>query len=439
MSTAILRSLRVAKESTFGSIVSTTGQPSSSGLSYFGAEFERASLTTFGGESELVENGTAVLGPGGLPPEVAASWTAAGARVRRQTGDITVQMRVKGWGSGNTGIGNANNMPLSLMLASGLDLVDSGGVALVPTGMGANNGIVTFAAPPTFAVGEVVLANVDGCVIPNRVVDIDGNDAIFSHYWPRALTGSDSIQRGLNFRVGRGSNTGSVKESVVLEARSLDAIYEAFGCRLLSASFSNENGQVLVELTMRASIIVTDVSPAGVTPVSADRIAAPTCVHRGVALYRTDGDTGIIGGATAPISLAASKVPFELDGLTFAITNELIPVGTGCPAIGMSNMEVSNTTVTLEYTSRAPTDADELDLLNQVCRGIAIAAGPLSDGSTALNGMALDIPAASLTADANVTAEDDGLLQQTRSYQMRDYDGDSPSTGWNAVLYLGGT
>lgn len=439
MSTAILRSLRVAKESSFGSIVSTTGQPSSSGLTFLGAEFERASLTVFGGESELVEDGTAVLGPGGLPAEVAASWTAAGARVRRQTGDITVQMRVKGWGSGNTSIGNANNMPLSLMLASGLDLVDSGGVALVPTGMGANNGIVTFAAPPTFAVGEVVLANVDGCVVANRVVDIDGNDAIFSHYWPRALTSSDSIQRGLNFRVGRSTNTGAVGNSVVLEARSLDAIYEAFGCRLLSASFTNDNGQLLVEVTMRAAIILSDVDPAGVTPVSADRVAAPTCVHRGVALYRTDGDTGIIGGAAAPISLAASKVPFELDGLTFGVSNELVAVGTGCPAIGMSDMEVSNTTVTLEYSSRAPADADELDLLNRVCRGITLAAGPLSDGTTALNGFAINIPAASLTADANVTAEDDGLLQQARSYQMREYDGDSPSTSWNAVLYLGGT
>lgn len=438
MSTAILRSLRVAKESTFGSIVSTTGQPSSAGLTYYGAEFERASLTVFGGESELVEDGTSTLGPGGLPPEVAASWTAGGTRVRRQVGDITVQMRVKGWGSGNVSMADANDMPFSLMLASGLSLVDNTGVALTPSGMGGNNGIVQFAAPPGFADGEVVLANIDGCLIANRVVDVAGNDATFSHYWPRALTGSDSIRRGLNFRVGRNDKTGEVGDSVVLEGRSLDAIYEAFGCRLASVSFTNDNGQLLAELVMRAAIIIPDVDPAGVTPTAAARIDAPTTVLRGVALYRTDADTGIIGGQSAPISSAASKVPFELDGLTFSIENTLVPVGTGCPAIGMSNMEVANTAVSFEYTSRAPTDADELDLLNRVCRGLTLAAGPLSDGTTSYNGFAINIPAASLTADANVTAEDDGLLQQSRNYAMREYDGDG-TTSYNAVIYLGGT
>lgn len=439
MSSAILRSLRVAAESTFGSIDSSTGQPSSSGLTFFGAEFESASLTVFGGESELVEDGTIANGPGGLPPEVSTSWTAAGARVKRQTGDITISMRVKGFGGGNSLLGDANDLPLALALASGMKLTDHGGGEVVPTGMGANNGIVSFAAPPGLADGELVVANVDGCMVANRVVEVDGNDATFSHYWPRALTGSDSIRRGLNFAVGRGADTGAVGDSVVIEARSADASYEAFGGRLVSAAFTNDNGIALVELTLRPAVIIT--TQGTTSPTTAARVAAPTSVLRGVALYRTDGDTGIIGGASAPISLDASKVPFELDGLTITIENTLVPVGTGCPAIGMSDMEVANTAVTMEYTSKAPSTADELDLLNRVCRGITLAAGPLYDGSTYYNGCAWNIPAASLSADANVTAEDDGLLQQTRSYAMRDYAGDAMGDSGvrNFVFYLGGT
>lgn len=441
MSTAILRSLEVAAESSFGSIVSTTGQPDASGLTFYSAEFERASLTVFGGESELVEDGASVLGPGGLPPEVAASWTAAGDRVRRQTGELTVQMRVKGWGAGNSGIPDANSMPLSLFLASSLKLTDHTGGSLTPSAMGANNGIVTFSAPPGFADGEVVMANIDGCVIANRVVDVDGNDATFSHYWPRALTSADLIQRGLNFAVGRYTDTGSVGSSVALRGTSLDAQYVAFGCRLQSASGTNDNGQHLVELTFACGIIITDVDVGAFTPTTAARIDSPTTVFRGVSLYRTDDDTGIIGGAAAPISSAATKLPFELDGLTWSIEHTLVPVGAGCPAIGMSDMEVADTTVSLEFTSRAPSATDELDLLNRVCRGFTLPAAPLTSGSNNLNGFALNIPAASLTADANVTAEDDGLLQQVRSYQMRDYAGDAlgQSGVRNAVIYLGGT
>jgi hypothetical protein len=107
----------------------------------------------------------------------------------------------------------------------------------------------------------------------------------------------------------------------------------------------------------------------------------------------------------------------------------------------MSDMEVAGTTVTMEYTSRAPATADALDLLNRVCRGITLAAAPISDGVNAYNGCAWNIPAASLSADANVTAEDDGLLTQTRNYSMRDYAGDAlgDSGVRNFVFYLGGT
>jgi len=441
MSSAILRSFEVAAESSFGSIDSTTGQPSAGTLTFYAAEFERASVTVFGGESELVEDGTAVLGPGGLPPEVSASWTASGTRVRRQAGEVTVQMRVKGWGSGNTGITDANSLPLSLMLSSGMKLTDHGGTALTPSSMGSNNGVVDFGAPPGLADGEVVVANIDGCMVVNRVVKVDGNEATFSHYWPRALTSSDSIQRGLNFAVGRYTDTGAVGSSVAIRGTSLDAQYVAYGCRWSGVSFSNDNGFWLVELTMPAAIIISDIDPAGFTPVTAARIASPTAIARGVALYRTAGGTGVVDAGGASVSLEAAKVPFELDGLTISLENTLTPVGTGCPAIGMSDMEVSGTTASMEYVSRAPTDADELDLLNRVARGITIGGAPVSDGSTALNGFGFNIPAAHLTADPNVTAEDDGLLQQSRAYAMGDYVGDEAgdNTVRNAVIYLGGT
>ncbi len=441
MSTAILRSFEVAAESGFGSIDSTTGQPDVSGLTFYGAEFERASLSVFGGESELVDDGTAVLGPGGLPPEVSASYTPTGERVRRQVGEITVQMRIKGWGAGNSAIPDANSMPQSLLWASGATRVDSGGAALTPSAMGTNNGVVDFGAPPGLDVGEAVAAVIDGCMVVNRVVTVAGNTATFSHYWPRALTGSDSIQRGLNFIVGRGSSTAATGASVSVRGTSLDAQFVATGCRWSSISITNENGFLLAEFTLQCAIILTDINVASFTPTSAARIASPTAVLRGVALYRTDGDTGVIGGGAGPISLGATKVPFELDGLSLTFENTLVPVGVGCPAIGMANMEVADTSVSMEYTSRETANADELDLLNRVCRGITIAGAPLNDGATSLNGFGVCIPAASLSADANVTAEDDGLLQQTRSYQMRDYVGDSLGQGTlrNVVVYYGGT
>ena len=437
MSTATIKSLEVAQESTYGSLVSTTGLPSASGLTFYGMDFEAASVTTVGGEARLVESGAATTAFDGLPPELSEFRGADGVKLNARRGELTVTHRVRAWGSGNTSIAAPANMPLKLLLATVTDYQNFGGAALTPTGMGADNGIVTFAAAPGLAVGEVVVANVDGCVIANRVTGLDDTDITFQHYWPRALTGSDAIIQGLNFRILYGASSGTKGASAAIRFSTIDAQFVAYGCRLQSVTWSNDNGVLQAEMSIRVGLILPVVDVGDFVPTMAPRIASPQVLMRGNSLLRTNGGTGYYDAPTVPASLASTRVPFEVEGLSVSMEWTLVPVGQGCGALGESDAEVAGFSCTLSYTSKAPAEDDQRDIADGVARGLTLSGAPVSDGTSNDCAWAVNLPAAHLTTAPDVTAEPDDLISQEREYASSFYQGDS-TTAHGVVIFLGG-
>lgn len=439
MSTASVKRVVIAAESTYASISSSTGLPvRPSGV---GVAFERASVDVQGGASELVERGVPTRGAFAQPPEVSTMFSG-GARQRRQTGDVTLRMRVHGYGAGAVGGTPADIMatPLALILRTVMGSAAPGSaLPAIAAGPVANAGVVEFDSPPGLVAGEVVLALVDGCVVANRVTDVAGNVATFLHYWPRQIITGDKLVRGAQFFVGVDGTLGTHGPSVYVGLYTLDTITDCYGCRLSSITFAPEGGQLFADVTLRAAIIQPDIDTAGtvVLPAPAPVYLAPTCTLRGSALLRTNGDTGPLAGTSAPLSLASAEMPYQLDGWSLALTFELVPIGTGCGLAGEQGVEVGSWSVTYGYTRHITRTDDEDDLLNAVSRGLALAAGPITSGSNDHNGWGCSIPAACLTADPNVSAPDGSLLQQALAYRAADYAGDT-GLSRTVAIFLGG-
>jgi len=443
VSTSVIRDLAVAIESAYGS-PDAGGVPSESGLPFRYMQFEAASITEAGGASELDEDTQAHAGPFGLPPEVVTSWSGT-SRVARQTGDITVDVRVQGYGLGASGMSSSAELPLAALLASGLRRVGTSGASIAPASTSATLATVQLAsggaAAWSGAEGEVVLSLIDGCTVANRITEVDDVADIlhFAHEWPRLLTTADRLQRGINLQVAAGAATGTTGASVAIRYNNALGRMVAYGCRLSSVSFSAPNGQLLASITMRAAFIAPSVYSAVQSIFQAPPLRSARCTLRGAALRIGTTVTSEDGApAAGPLSSPAAELPFQHDGWSVTITNTLESIGTGCGAVGEADCEVAGTTIEMSFESREVANTLIQDMLRRRARCIIQAAAPVDDGGSTLNGWAVCIPAAALSADANVS-NGGPLLSQTRNYIGTIYRGDVFPVTNLAAIYLGGT
>lgn len=447
MSTTVIQAAAVAVEATPGSMVN--GTPSTGGLTFYGLQFERGTFPEVGGAQEATPDNTARTGPFSGPDEASAPWTA-GVQVHRQTGDWTVNMEVRGFGGGNGLLPDANSMPLSIMLSSVMHRVDTGGARLTPGGTLGNAYEVLFATGAGPALGEVVLADIDGCIVANRVTDVavaSPNDTVtFAQYWPRALTPADRVQRGLNFLIRTGANFGTVGPTFAMRVQSLDGQAIAYGCRLRSATFTSASGKVMVALVVKTGIVVPGtIDPGNVLPVRVPSLLSATCLLRRSALrISNDGDN--VALLPAPVSVEAAEYAYQIDTFNLAVNWTLTDIGTGCGDLGFVDTEVSTAAVTFAFTTFRVLATHQLDLLQQHVRNVSVAAGPIENlvagAPNFHNGWAAFFPAASLTASVNVQLGGE-VTGQAYAWAARDYLGDD--SGGTAVaanlfgLYLGGT
>ena len=447
MSTTVIQAAAIAVEATFGSMVNGTPDPSA--LTFYGMHFERGSLPAIGGTQETTPDTTARTGPFPGPPEPAAPWVN-GAQVHRQTGDITFNVEVRGFGGGDGILPDANSLPFASILSSSMHRVDTGGARLTPAATGGNAGVAVFATGTGPALGELVLSEVDGCVVGNRVTDVavaSPNDtATFAQYWPSTLTNASRVQRGLNFMIRTGANFGTVGPSFAVRMQSLDGAAIAYGCRLRSVTFTSALGKLMAALVIKPGIIVPDtINPGAGTVTRVPPLLSPACVLRRAAL-RLNNDNSNIDTLPAPISIDAAEVPFEVDTFNLSVNFTLTDIGEGCGNLGIANTEVSGAVVTCGYTSRQVSAQHQLDLLGQVTGNLSIAAAPIQNtvaGSpNYLNGWAAFLPACHLTAAVNVEMGGE-VTAQTYAWEAGDYLGDDSSGTATAanifVMYLGGT
>ena len=98
MATTSLRGVKVAVESSFGS-VDANGFPSASGLTFYGLECERANAI-IPGDAQTLERSESRASFYELPAEPLAA-QSGGVYVRRRRGDIVLKVPVRGLGSGS--------------------------------------------------------------------------------------------------------------------------------------------------------------------------------------------------------------------------------------------------------------------------------------------------------------------------------------------------
>ena len=109
------RSISVATESSFGSIDTSSGLPSPSGLTFLSLPCEKDPIVVYG-DPVVNERTEARDGPHGLPPEPDTVWSA-GSRVQRRTGQVQVTIDFTTIDRKSTRL-NSSHIPLSRMPSS---------------------------------------------------------------------------------------------------------------------------------------------------------------------------------------------------------------------------------------------------------------------------------------------------------------------------------
>lgn len=441
MASSKIRSIRVAEETAFGSVDPATGLPDGSGLTWLGLQFDLAGgPDAIGGEVELVEDELASSGFFSQPPELSAPW-AGGKKLDVRSGTISIRTPVRGFGTGGEAA-VSSSMPLALIWASSMTLIAAPTSAPSVDVISAADLASCVTARPVhaWAAGEVVLAEIDGCTISNRITKVEasgGDDRLtFLQEWPRQLTAADTLSRGLNFAIEGGANSGARGASVALELKLLQATALAFGCRLESLIFEPAAGGVVVAtMEIRCAWIEYETLTHAQAIPQASRYGSPAATLRGT---RTRiGATNMLD-AQAPASGAAITLPTEHEGWSLSLSFGLEPVGGSC-LLGVGELEPSSVEVTLSLTSRVVSDHDKRDVPDSWQRSIAVAGAPIVSGSAPVNwrnGFGASIPAAFLTAPPDATPGS-ALLQQVRAYKAGAYSGDDAGIK-NVVLYLGG-
>ncbi|MGA1738451.1 MAG: hypothetical protein ACO4AM_04115, partial [Candidatus Nanopelagicaceae bacterium] len=242
----------------------------------------------------------------------------------------------------------------------------------------------------------------------------------YSPAFSRALTTSDTVRLCQTWYTAKGTNSGSVANSLAFRVDGVGVLSYAFGCKLESLSISVDGGRLMGDFVFQAAHIEDDHASATgpVEPVTTDG-ATPhfrSCyvlLSDAASTSRTDisGDNGDEHG----------RIALSVSEFSATITNTLTPVGQSSSLIGMSDMEVSDQTVEVSLTVDTPNTTINNDFRDAVVRDLLVGTGPVGDGQ----GMALNVPGAYLTVDPQIRVIDGEIVQQSLTYAASRFGGDA--------------
>ena len=152
------RSLSIATESSFGSLDSTTGLPTTSGLTFTSIPCERDPIIIYG-EPIASERNDARDGSYGLPPEPDTVFSS-GSRVRRRTGQVSLRLDLTTIG---TTADNYDTNYLGRLLGAGFQTAKHTLTSDTPSAVASNNSFT-----PTTTNTEYAVGNLLGCTIAGR-------------------------------------------------------------------------------------------------------------------------------------------------------------------------------------------------------------------------------------------------------------------------------
>lgn len=381
MATTSIRGVRVAVESTFGS-PDSTGFPSTSGLTFYGLECDRANASIYG-DPQVAERSESRASFYELPSDPLAA-QAGGVYVRRRKGEITLKCPVRGLGSG-TAFATYAAIPWMMLLRTSLasQVPSDASDALSSTGT-ANSHTVTTAAE--FVAGGGFKTDVSGRPVYRYVTRKVGSVIDYSP-GVASLAGGTTQRHLQTMYYAPGATIGN---SVALELAGHNWITYAYGCRMRSMRLVLDDDRASWEITM-ACAYITDAHSSGVNAVDPTRASGAVAQLRNSWVEITQAI-----GTTTPAALTGVQV--GVDDVRFSLDVTLAEVGTTSNALGMSDMEPTDYSASLGLTLSSVSTTYADDLFTQTQRSVLVGFGPIGTGQ----GFCIYVPAATIQGDPSV-------------------------------------
>lgn len=412
------RSISVATESSFGSIDTSSGLPSASGLTFLSLPCEKDPIVVYG-DPVVNERTEARDGPHGLPPEPDTVWSA-GSRVQRRTGQVQVTIDFTTIGAdantyAGTGLGKLLNAGFltSLPLFTSADTVVGDDVNyFTPTTTNTNYKIGGL-------VGSIIAGRCEYAGITSNNRDGAGKIGVSPAFSDEPST----IYPMQTWYTPTLTSSGQVTSSLCFRIDGVNFRTYAYGCKLVSLNISVTNGRLLGQFTFQSALIQDDHANAS-GPIEPVVLSGATQHFRNayavVSSPVTYSRTNVVGTTGEELD----RIALDAEGFTFNIVNTLTPKGFSNNILTMSDMEVTNLDVECSLTlSSVKTDLID-DFKNRVVRQVLIGTGPIGNGQ----GMALLIPAGYLTVDPNKYDVSGEIVKQTLTYKQTRFGGDVGTT-----------
>jgi len=421
------RSLSIATESNFGSLDSTTGLPSTSGLTFISIPCERDPIIIYG-EPIASERNDARDGSYGLPPEPDTVFSS-GSRVRRRTGQVSLRLDLTTIG---TTANNYDSNYLGYLLGAGFQTAKHTMLSEAATNV-SNNNLFTPSTSTDFAIGALIGATIAGRAEYSAVTDNDESGAVAVSPAFSNLQNTTNVRALQTWYPGSRAQTGNKVSSVAFQVQGVDFLTNCFGCVLESVSISLDNGRVMVDLVYQSACIQDDHSSA-VAPVEPTYNAGSPPFFRGsYVVLSSTSPTSLTNASSTGDKLGRTAV--DCEDFTLTITNTLTPLGHSNSILAMSEMEISDVDVELTLTLSSPVALVANDYFNRTVRQVLVGTGPVDDGK----GCAFMLPAAYLTNDPSAyDVSGNDIVRQTLTYKQSRFGGDvSESGAGNSPVRIG--
>lgn len=434
MSTAQIRSVSIAAESSFGNIQSTTGLPTSNTLTFAALECDWASLEP-AGDPALNERAEARDGPHGLPPEPDTMWSS-GVRVQRRTGSLVFNGSVRPAGDGT--VYTIGALPMFQVFRSGMwDAGPPPATADVVSAASTVNRL-TAGATTNYQEGGLIGAAVGGRYEVSGVSEVlTATVCVTPAFSGTATFANKQIRMLRTLYVDDLLDPSTLGDSVAVRLDGVGWRTYAYGCRLESLKLAARGKQVYYEATLQAAYI-KDINAAGDPEEPSRTDAAP--VHF-LGSYAVLSSTDVTGTHSSRVESARNRV--SVDEWDFTLTNTLRPVGQPDNILGMADMEVVAVDVALNLTLSEPSTRFDGDYQNQYQRQAVLGfAGEMTASNTIAvgNGAAVYVSAGYLDNDPQKRDVSSEIVRQTLTYKAGRYDGDKgtgSSGAKNSMVKIG--
>ena len=412
------RSLSIAPESSFGSLATATGLPSTSGLTFVSIPCERDPIVIYG-EPVASERNDARDGSYGLPPEPDTVFSS-GSRVRRRTGQVALRLDLTTIG---TTADNYDTNYLGYLLGAGFQTAKHTITSDTPSAVANDNKFTPTLTNTDYSIGALLGCDIAGRAEYSAVTDNDESGDIAVSPAFSDLQTSTTLRALQTWYPGSRAQTGNKVSSVAFEVEGVDFKTICFGCVLESVSISLDNGRVMADLTYQSACIQDDHGNA-VAPVEPSYNAGSPPFFRGSYVVVSSTSPTSLTNATAGDKLG--RTALDCEDFTLTITNTLTPLGHSNSILAMSEMEISDVDVELTLTLSSPSTTLNSDYFNRTLRQVLVGTGPVADGK----GCAFMLPAAYLVNDpSQYDVSGNDIVRQTLTYKQSRFGGDVAETG----------